>query len=205
MGSVSSCCRWSGCTETARYTLARADGHRTTPCLDGFRRLADTIHAHGTPVVAQIFHPGREIMESQDGSAPVALAPSAVPTERFHVMPRAMPVALIDEVVTGFGQAARRLQLAGLDGVEIVASHGYLPAQFFNPAVNLRTDAYGGAEEKRLRFVREVIASVRAAVGRDFVVGIRVSADELSHGGLGADEMALGLCCPWTPTVGSTT
>lgn len=177
-----------GVHETARYTshvlMATDDS-----CLDGFRRLADAVHAHGTPVVAQIFHPGREIMESQDGSAPVALAPSAVPTERFHVMPRAMPVPLIDEVVAGFGQAALRLQMAGLDGVEIVASHGYLPAQFLNPAVNLRTDAYGGTEKNRLRFVRRVIASVRAAVGDEFVVGIRVSADELSHDGLGADAM----------------
>lgn len=177
-----------GVHETARYTshvlMATDDS-----CLDGFRRLADAVHAHGTPVVAQIFHPGREIMESQDGSAPVALAPSAVPTERFHVMPRAMPVALIDEVVAGYGQAARRLQTAGLDGVEIVASHGYLPAQFLNPAVNLRTDGYGGSDENRLRFVREVIAAVRAAVGRDFVVGLRISADELSHDGLDADTV----------------
>ena len=75
------------------------------------------------------------MMESQDGSLSVALAPSAVPTERFHVMPRAMPVALIEEIVAGFGASAARLQAAGLDGVEIVASHGYLPAQFLNPRV----------------------------------------------------------------------
>ena len=76
-------------------------------------------------------------MESQDGSAPVALAPSAVPTERFHVIPRALPVDLIQEIVAGYGAGARRLREAGLDGVEIVASHGYLPAQFLNPRMNL--------------------------------------------------------------------
>lgn len=174
-----------GVHESARYTshvlMATDDS-----CVQGFARLADAVHGHGVPVVAQIFHPGREIMESQDGSAPVAYAPSAVPTERFHVMPRAMPVPLIDEVVAGYGQAARRLQRAGLDGVEIVASHGYLPAQFLNPAVNRRTDAYGGSDENRLRFLREVVDSVRSQVGRGFTVGIRVSADELSHDGLGA-------------------
>lgn len=177
-----------GVHDSARYTshmlMATDDS-----CQPGFRRLADALHAQGTPVVAQIFHPGREIMESQDGSAPVALAPSAVPTERFHVMPRAMPVALVDEVVAGYGEAARRLVEAGIDGVEVVASHGYLPAQFLNPAVNRRTDAYGGSDDNRLRFLREVIGCVRAAVGPDAVVGTRVSADEMSHDGLGPDEM----------------
>jgi NADPH-dependent 2,4-dienoyl-CoA reductase/sulfur reductase-like enzyme len=81
------------------------------------------------------------------------------------------------------------LQAAGLDGVEIVASHGYLPAQFLNPRVNVRTDQYGGSPENRLRFLREVIASVREQVGRDFVVGIRVSASEETDDGLSSAEM----------------
>lgn len=176
-----------GVHESARYTshvlMATDDSY-----IDGYRRLAETVHRHGTAVVAQVFHPGREIMESQDGSAPVALAPSAVPTERFHVMPRAMTTALVEEIVAGYGEAAHRLHTAGVDGVEVVASHGYLPAQFLNPTTNLRTDRYGGDGEQRLTFLREVIARIRSVVGPDFVVGLRISADEMSEGGLRADD-----------------
>ncbi len=173
----------AGVHESARYTshslMATEDA-----CIPGYRRLAEAVHAHGCAVFGQLFHDGRELMESQDGTLPVALAPSAVPNERFHVMPRAMPIALIEEIVAGFAAAALRLQAAGLDGVEIVASHGYLPAQFLNPRVNLRTDRYGGGFEDRLRFLRETIAAIRAAVGRQFVVGLRISIDEITPEGL---------------------
>lgn len=178
-----------GVHESARYTSHVLMG-TDDDCIPGFRRVAETVHAYGTTLFAQLFHPGREIMESQDGSAPVALAPSAVPNERFHVMPRAMPAPLIREVIDGYAAAARRLHEAGLDGVEVVASHGYLPAQFLNPQTNRRTDAYGGSAENRLRFLREVVDGVRAATGPGFVVGIRISADEKSEGGLGVADVA---------------
>ena len=70
-------------------------------------------------------------------------------------MPRAAPRELIREIVDGFGASASRLAAAGIDGVEIVASHGYLPEQFLNPRVNVRTDEYGGSFDGRLRFLRE--------------------------------------------------
>jgi 2,4-dienoyl-CoA reductase-like NADH-dependent reductase (Old Yellow Enzyme family) len=178
----------AGVHESARYSshvLMAVDD----ACIPGYRRLAEAVHAHGCALFGQIFHDGRELMESADGTLPVALAPSAVPNERFHVMPRAMPVALIAEVQAGYGSAARRLQQAGLDGVEIVASHGYLPAQFLNPRVNLRTDRYGGSDENRLRFLRETIAAVRAEVGREFVVGLRISVDEITPEGLTPEDV----------------
>ncbi|HET9016871.1 MAG TPA: FAD-dependent oxidoreductase, partial [Thermomicrobiaceae bacterium] len=126
-------------------------------------------------------------MESDDGTAPVALAPSAVPNERFRVMPRALTVAEIEELVASYGDAAGRLARAGLDGVEVVASHGYLPAQFLSAGTNRRDDAYGGDEERRLRFVREVLVAARAAVGPSKVVGMRISLDERDPTGLEAD------------------
>ncbi len=76
------------------------------------------------------------------------------------------------------------MQESGLDGVEIVASHGYLPAQFLNPKINLRTDEYGGDLVNRARFLREIAHGVRETVGNDFVVGIRISGDERSYDGL---------------------
>ena len=151
-------------------------------CIPGFRRLAEAVHAEGAAIIGQIFHGGREIMDSDDGTLPVPLGPSAVPNERFHVMPRAMSVAEIGMIEAGFADAARRLRTAGLDGVEIVASHGYLPSQFLSPRVNLRTDEYGGSPENRARFLREILAKVRAAMDPGAVVGLRISIDERSSG-----------------------
>ena len=136
----------------------------------------------------QLFHGGREIMDTADGTLAVAWAPSAVPTERFHVMPRAMPAALIEEIVAGFGAAAARLEVAGLDGVEVVASHGYLPSQFLNPRTNLRDDAWGGDPARRLRFLRAALAACRAATRPGFVVGVRISIGEVTPNDLTEDE-----------------
>ena len=158
-------------------------------CIPGYRRIAEACHAHGCKVFGQLFHPGREIIESLDGSAPVSYAPSATPNERFHVMPEPMSRALIAEVVAGYGDAARRMIEAGLDGVEIVASHGYLPAQFLNPRVNVRDDDYGSSDDNRLRFLREIAADIRAKIGGDAVLGMRISGDEKSVEGLTVDEV----------------
>ena len=177
----------SGVHETARYTnhvlMATDDA-----AIPGYRRVADAVHAHGTVLFAQLFHPGREIAEADGGLLSVAYAPSAVPNERFHVMPRALKPAMIRAIVNGYGDAARRMQAAGVDGVEIVASHGYLPSQFLNPRVNLRDDAYGGDLDGRSRFLREVIADIRGKVSDGFVVGLRISGTEADTSGLSEDE-----------------
>ena len=173
----------AGVHETARYTshllMATSDD-----CIPGYRRVAEAVHQHGCALFGQLFHPGREIMESADGTAPVAYAPSAVPNERFHVMPRPMSLTMIREIIDGYAAAAKRLETAGLDGVEVVGSHGYLPAQFLNPRVNLREDRYGGSLENRLRFTREVVAAIRAATGPDFIIGLRISGEEKDAAGL---------------------
>ena len=184
----------AGVHDSARYTshvlMATDDA-----CIEGYRELAQTCHAHGTVVLSQIFHPGREIMESADGLLAVAYSASGVPNERFRVMPRALDHAMIDEIVTGYAAAARRLHQAGIDGVEVVASHGYLPAQFLNPRVNRRTDQYNGALEQRLRFLREVLAAVRAATDEHFIIGLRICADERDAEGLTESESLEAVLC----------
>lgn len=179
----------AGVHATAHYTSHNLMAHDDS-CIPGYEALVAAVKPHGTALFGQLFHPGREIMESDDGTAPVALAPSAVPNERFRVMPRALTVAEIEELVASYGAAAGRLARAGLDGVEVVASHGYLPAQFLSAGTNRRDDAYGGDEERRLRFVREVLVAARAAVGPSKVVGMRISLDERDPTGLGADAAA---------------
>ena len=84
-------------------------------CIPRYRRLAEVVQRHDCLLFGQLFHPGREIIDSLDGSAPVSFAPSAVPNERFHVMPKPMSRDDIARVVAGFGDGARRLREAGLD------------------------------------------------------------------------------------------
>ncbi|MCP5088083.1 MAG: FAD-dependent oxidoreductase [Rhodobacteraceae bacterium] len=157
-------------------------------CIPGYRRIGDACHPHGCKVFAQLSHPGREMAVAVDGTQAVAVAPSVIPNERFHVMPREMSCALIEEIVDGFATAAGRIRQAGLDGIEVVASHGYLIAQFFNPRVNVRSDEYGGSFENRLRFAREVLDAVRTGAGDKIVVGMRLSGEEKDHDGLDQTE-----------------
>ena len=158
-------------------------------CIPPYRALAERIHAHGSKLFGQLFHQGRELLSSTSGLIPPAYAPSAVPNERFHIMPQPMPTALIQEVIAGFGRAAGYLAAAGYDGVEIVANQGYLPAQFLNPHTNLRDDAYGGDYARRLSFVQEVIQAVRQSAP-DMALGLRISGDEMDDNGLDRDLVA---------------
>jgi len=167
----------AGIHETARYSahlLMLTDDH----AIPGYARLAERLHGFGTKVFGQLFHPGREIFDTEDGTAAVGYAPSAVPTSRFRVMPVPLTLGLIAEIVDGYARAARRLMAAGLDGCEIVASHGYLPAQFLNPSLNLRDDEYGGSLVNRTRFINETAAAIRDATQPDFAISLRISGEE---------------------------
>ena len=157
-------------------------------CIPGYRRIAEVCHANDCRVIAQLFHPGREVMDADDGALRVAYAPSVTRSERFHVIPRAMSRTMIGEIIDGYGAGARRMFDAGIDGVELIASHGYLLAQFLNPRVNRRDDDYGGSLENRLRFFREAIAACRRGGGDDMVVGLRISGDEKDPEGLDEAE-----------------
>lgn len=173
--------------ETAGFSpdLLKAESEAVIPA---YAELAKACHRHGARLFAQLFHPGREILSASAGMLPVALAPSAVPNERFHIMPKPMSAALIRDIVAGFGRTACYLAEAGFDGFEIVASHGYLPAQFLNPRTNLRTDEYGGDFERRLRFLRDVIAVIRQAAGSK-ALGLRISGSEMDADGLQETEV----------------
>lgn len=96
---------------------------------------------------------------------------------------------MIGELVKAYGAAAGRMERAGLDGVEILASHSLLPAQFLNPAMNRRQDVYGGSLANRMRFLEEVIAYVRDHAGPSMVVGMRISGDEMDTEGNDPEEL----------------
>lgn len=173
----------SGVHETARYTshVLMATDESSVP---GYQAVAEAVHRHGATIFAQLFHPGREVMDGERGMAPRAKAPSDEPQERFKVVPEALTTAEVKDIIAGYGRAAKRITDSGIDGVEIVASHGYLPIQFFNPGVNTRTDEYGGSAQNRRRFLAEVVAAVRESVGPDAVVGLRISGEEKTEDGL---------------------
>ncbi len=172
-------------------TAVHASGLLTAHTIGGFlpeitgayRALTERLHPHGTMLMVQLFHGGRE----QISSAPraPAVAPSAIPSLRFKSEPRALTVAEIDELIAGYAVAARLAAEGGVNGLELSMSHGYLPGQFLSALSNRRHDRFDGTLEARLRFSVEVLEAVRAAAGPAVAVGARLSADELIAGGLG--------------------
>lgn len=157
-------------------------------CLPGLRRLAQKGRDHGVRIIGQVFHPGRVAAASVDGTKMVAYAPSEVPDEMYKHVPTPLTTDLIAEIVRAHGDGAARMAEAGLDGVEIISSMGYLASQFINPRLNRRDDDYGGSFENRMRFVREVAADIRAKIGDDMILGLRISADEMDEEGLTIEE-----------------
>ena len=157
----------------------------TDECIPGYKLVAEKVHDHGCRLFSQINHGGR-ITYSHNGMRMVPNGPSLVPDHRFHCMPRVMSTEYIQDLIQAFAQAACRMAEAGLDGVELVASHGMLMAQFLNPLTNFRTDQYGGSEENRFRFISECIAQSRRLVGSEMIIGIRISADEHEPDGIDA-------------------
>jgi 2,4-dienoyl-CoA reductase-like NADH-dependent reductase (Old Yellow Enzyme family)/thioredoxin reductase len=155
--------------------------------IPGLAKLADAVHRAGAKVALQLHHAGRETFEMAAGGMPEA--PSAIPSVVLNQPCEAMSPERIAVVTDAFARAAVRAKEAGFDAVEIHGAHGYLLTQFLSPFSNQRTDAYGGSEENRMRFVLEVVAAVRRAVGPEFPVLIRVSADEMIRGGYGLDFM----------------
>ena len=153
-----------------------------------YRRMADAVHAHGTAVITQLTHMGRRNASDVEDWQPL-LAPSGIPEPYHREVPHAMEGSDIREIVVAFGQAARRCKDGGLDGVEIVAAWNQLIDQFWSPLSNQRTDEYGGSLENRLRFALEVLEEVRSQVGDDFVVGLRMSGDEMGKDGLDQQEL----------------
>ncbi|GAA5156588.1 FAD-dependent oxidoreductase [Pseudonocardia eucalypti] len=143
-------------------------------CLPGLRRLTEASHAHGMHLFQQVWHGGPTQL-AWDSSAPWAA--SHVPDPGLGMLPVPMTQAMIDELTGCFVAASVRAMEGGIDGIELHAGHGYLFSSFLSPATNLRTDRYGGSAENRSRFLFEVLRKIRAAVGPDYPVGVRVSPD----------------------------
>mgnify|MGYP001166699963 FL=1 len=151
-----------------------------------FRELARRVHAHGAATMCQITHLGRRTSNYGGDWLPV-IAPSAVREPAHRAFPKAMEDWDIKRTVKAYGAAAARCRDGDLDGIEVFAD-GHLLDSFWTPAVNRRTDEYGGSLENRVRFSVEVLEEIRRQVGDDFIVGIRMMFDEALDGGLQLDE-----------------
>jgi N-methyl-L-proline demethylase len=150
------------------------------------RRLTDDCHEHGTAVMIQLTHLGRRTNWNKGNWLPV-LAPSPVREPAHRAFPKEMEDWDIERVVADYADAAARMKESGLDGIEIEA-YGHLMDPFWSPATNHRQDEYGGSLENRMRFSTMVLEAIRRSVGSDFIVGIRLVADEDWEKGLSKEE-----------------
>lgn len=148
----------------------------------GWRRVTDAVHAADGRIVAQIWHMGRMVHPSfNSGSAPVSSSATQAPGRARtyngrdnYAVARPLEPQEISAIVDDYRRAAHNALRAGFDGVQLHAANGYLIDQFLRDTANLRTDAYGGSIDNRLRFLLEVLDAVIAEVGAD-IVSVRFS------------------------------
>jgi len=152
---------------------------------DGFQRLAAAVEPHDCRLLGQLWHVGRQQLWSPV-DAPVGV--SALPDAYSWSVPHVMTPEEIGVVARAFIDGARTLQRAGFSGVELHGGHGYLITQFLSPWSNTRADEYGGDVDGRTRFVREIIAGIRAECGAGFILGLKMPGDERVPGGIDGDE-----------------
>lgn len=156
--------------------------------IPGWKKLVDAVHKYDTKILSQLFHPA--YMAFPIPGTPQLIAPSNVGPYYAKSAPRAVTVDELHVIVQQFGEAARRVQIAGGDGVEIQCAHAHgLLGGFLTPLYNKRTDEYGGDINGRLRLTLEVIEKIRELCGDDFIIDVRISGDEYSEGGLTLNDM----------------
>jgi 2,4-dienoyl-CoA reductase-like NADH-dependent reductase (Old Yellow Enzyme family) len=155
---------------------------------EALKRWADAATRNGNHFWAQISHAGRQTQKLVN---PNPKAPSAVklglPGGQFGE-PVVLTSVEIEEIIVRFGICAAAVKKAGFTGVQIHAAHGYLLSQFLSPRSNLRTDEYGGDLANRARVLLAVVASVRAAVGPDFPVAVKLNSADFQKGGFAFEE-----------------
>ena len=156
--------------------------------LDGLKRWADAVESEGCRLLGQIQDPGRG--RHNTGIGADAIGASALPDDLSWLVPHALTVDEIRAMTADFARSAARLQRCGFSGVEISAGHGHLFHQFLSPWSNTRSDEYGGDREGRTRFLSELIAALRTACGRGFIVGLKLPGDDYVPGGIGPAEAA---------------
>ncbi|HUR42105.1 MAG TPA: NADH:flavin oxidoreductase/NADH oxidase family protein [Verrucomicrobiae bacterium] len=155
--------------------------------LDELRAYARAGTQHGTHLWMQIAHAGRQSPRYVTGS-PLAPSPVQLQVLNNFAMPRAATEEDILDVIRRFANVARIARETGFTGVQVHSAHGYLLSSFLSPVTNQRTDAWGGSLENRARIVIESVRAVRAAVGADFPVSVKLNSDDFRKGGFSNED-----------------
>ncbi len=197
------------------FTFVRPDGKShpgkmgicTDDFAEDFKKMTQAVHDLGGKIAIQLVHAGGQVHEKTIGRPPVA--PSAEKVGSYPDPPMALSILDLEDVSDAFARAARRAKEYGFDAVQIHGAHGYLINQFLSPFTNKRTDAYGGSLENRSRFLFDVYDKIRAQVGLDYPVFIKLNGEDhvengltqpeglevarrLSHSGIDAIEVSSG-------------
>ncbi len=152
-------------------------GIHSDEMIPGLKRMVDAVHHDGGKIVFQLNHAGRQTTKALVGQTPVG--PSSVGRDPVNfVKPRQMSEEDIQVALTSFGHAAKRAVEAGADGVQLHAAHGYLINQFLSPFFNRREDAWGGSDENRVRFLREIVLEVKRASGDGLPTLVKLNTDD---------------------------
>lgn len=160
-------------------TQLRMDNDQYLP---GLYKFTEKMHFYGAACSVQINHAGASASPLRlDGAQQVSA--SNLPSKKNGAIPRPLTKNEIKNIIDKYAEGANRAQRAGFDAVEIHAGHSYLISQFLSPISNDRNDEYGGSIENRARFAKEVVESVRKAVGPNFPIMLRFSADEFLENG----------------------
>lgn len=161
--------------------------------IEGHRKFTDMVHGGNVRICAQLHHAGFTAPMHVIGRYPVSCSTTVLQSKGqpfVGVIPTTLSEADIATLVLLYGSAAKRALETGFDAVQVHGAHGYLINQFLSPHTNTRSDAYGGSEEKRMRFLLEIVKEIRKTVPKDFPVTCRLSAAEFHDGGYGTDFIA---------------
>jgi 2,4-dienoyl-CoA reductase-like NADH-dependent reductase (Old Yellow Enzyme family) len=145
--------------------------------IQGLKRLVDAVHKADGKIAFQLAHGGRQTTKDMIGQTP--LAPSSRGRDPINfVKPKEMTEDEIMEVIKAFGAAAKRAVEAGADGIQLHGAHGYLISEFLSPFFNIRTDSWGGSDENRFRFLKEVFQEVKKVVPDSFPVLVKLNTND---------------------------
>jgi len=159
-------------------------------CIDGLRKMTDSVHAAGGRIAIQLAHAGAFAAAAISGlpRLVVSKAESGDPSPQKEIEGKD-----IKAIVTAYAEAAGRAKAAGFDGLQIHAAHGYLLSQFLSPAFNKRRDKYGGDINNRARIHRDICNAVREAVGKHFPILVKINGQDFIEQGLTTEDAATAI------------
>lgn len=175
-----------------------APGMVTEEHVEGWSKIADAVHAQGSFLVAQLYHPGRVLHPDMGGAQPIGPSPVKCEAKAYikgqqkdHVVPREMTMEDIRATQQQFVRAAALAKRAGLDGIELHASNGYLIDQFLRSSSNMRKDNYGGSLANRSRYLLELIDQLTVVFPAERI-GVKLSLVGRFQGMREEDPLGLG-------------